>query len=352
MIQLHSLLPEIAQRELRCVSVQQQPGAPRASGLPSGAYAFVEYYCEDLNCDCRRVFIEVIAQHSSGEVLASINYGWEAESFYRKRMPYDPDAARLIVEGSLDPMNTQSEHSNDLLELFQQHVLDEPYRLRLRNHYELFREELRRRSRSAEGDSRSAADESPAGPAAAEHADFHAERDSRSAADESQPSIHKIDETRIPAARRERFREVAALIEEFGRQHLDPELTGFVIELWRRICRRQKPDCLRGQPTVWAASVTHVIARMNFLFDRSQPVHLSFDTICGFYQANKTTVGSKATEIERTLRLQQHSEPGLCRRKFLEQFTTVRFSNGMVLPWSMAKEMGYLPPDARIEDLR
>jgi hypothetical protein len=34
---------------------------------------------------------------------------------------------------------------------------------------------------------------------------------------------------------------------------------------------------------------------MNFLFDRSQPVHLTFDTVCNFYQTNKTTVGSKAT---------------------------------------------------------
>ena len=110
----------------------------------------------------------------------------------------------------------------------------------------------------------------------------------------------------IPSERRERFDEVAGLIEQFGQQHLDAELTGFAIELWKRVCRRKAPDCLFGKPSVWAASVTHVIARMNFLFDRSQPVHLTFGAICDFFQTSKNTVGGKATEIERTLRLGQH----------------------------------------------
>lgn len=141
----HSMLPEIAQREVRCIHLQVVPGVAPDSGLSAGEYAFVEFYCEDLACDCRRVFLEVIARHRQDEVLASINYGWEKETFYRKRMPWDPRAPKEIVQGSLDPINEQSEHAEELLDLFQRHVLDEPYRLRLRRHYRLFREELRRR---------------------------------------------------------------------------------------------------------------------------------------------------------------------------------------------------------------
>ena len=116
-----------------------------SSSLSAGEYAFVEFYCEDLNCDCRRVFLQVIARHQRDQVLASINYGWEKESFYRKRMSWDPDSAREIVRGSLDPINQQSEHAEELLELFQRRVLDEVYRLRLRRHHQLFRDELRGR---------------------------------------------------------------------------------------------------------------------------------------------------------------------------------------------------------------
>lgn len=327
MIQFHSVLPEIAQREVRCIQVQPAPGAPPTPGLPGEEYAFVESYCEDLNCDCRRVFIQVIARHQRDRVLASINYGWEEEAFYRNRMPYDPEAPREIVQGSLDPINAQSEHAEELLDLFQHHVLDETYRQRLRRHHELFREELRRRQ------------------------NLLATQDSPSIS-QVQPNSadSETDASRIPTAHRERFGEVAALLQQFGQEHLDAELTGFVLELWKRVCRRKAPDCLRGKATVWAASVIHVIARMNFLFDRSQPVHLTFETICKFFQANRATVGGKATEIERMLKLRQHSEPGLCRSELVETFTNIRLSNGMVLSWKMAKQMGYVPADARLED--
>jgi hypothetical protein len=153
-------------------------------------------------------------------------------------------------------------------------------------------------------------------------------------------------DARIPVEKRERFSEVAALLEQFGQAHLDPELTEFTQELWRRVCRRQTMDCRRGKPAIWAASVVHVIARMNFLFDRSQRVRVSFDTICASFQANKTTVGSKASELERALHLRQHSEPGLCRREFMDDFTTVQLSNGMIVSLGMAKKMGLVPPDA------
>lgn len=149
MIPFHSLFPELAQREVRCLRFGIPAGGPPGSGPTAGEYAFVEFYCEDLDCDCRRVFLQVIARHQADRVVASINYGWEDEAFYRERMPWDPKAPREVVEGALDPINRQSEHSAELLELFQTQVLDEPYRLRLRRHYQLFRDELRRRTPSA-----------------------------------------------------------------------------------------------------------------------------------------------------------------------------------------------------------
>ncbi|MBX3733106.1 MAG: hypothetical protein KF791_10990 [Verrucomicrobiae bacterium] len=330
MIPLHSLLPELAQREVRWLHVGVGPGADPGPGLPAGEYAFVEHYCEDLNCDCRRVFLKVIERNQTDRVLASINYGWENEAFYREHMPWDPEAPRQVVEGSLDPINPQSRHSEELLRWFQMQVLDESYRQRLRRHWELFRDELRRQTSAASPGSGGSADDD----------------DVRDRPTPPSPAAQKI-----PPERHERFNEVVALMDAFARQHLDAELTGFVMELWSRICRRKAPDCLRGKPAVWAASVVHVIARMNFLFDRGQPVHLKFDTICKFFQTNKTTIGGKASEIERNLRLRQHSEPGLCRREFLESFTMVRLSSGMVVPWRMARELGCLPPDAKLEDL-
>ena len=119
-------------------------------GLPSDDYAFIEFYCEDRLCDCRRVFIEVLSRKTKA-VLASINFGWEKESFYRKKIPFDPEAPRRITRGWLDPLHPQSKHAKELLRLFQGVVGDASYCLRLKRHYQLFKSCLEQEQRSPAG---------------------------------------------------------------------------------------------------------------------------------------------------------------------------------------------------------
>jgi hypothetical protein len=106
----------------------------------------VEFYCAKPDCDCRRVVLQVFGGRQPDKALATISYGWENEAFYRKQMPWAPADARGVIRGELDPMLEQSEFAEEFLELFQNVVLDEPYRLRLRRHYRLFKEELARRA--------------------------------------------------------------------------------------------------------------------------------------------------------------------------------------------------------------
>jgi hypothetical protein len=48
MIPLHSVLPEIAQREVRCIHLGRAPGMTPDSGPTEGEYAYVEFYCDAL----------------------------------------------------------------------------------------------------------------------------------------------------------------------------------------------------------------------------------------------------------------------------------------------------------------
>lgn len=145
MIPFATLCPEIAVREVRCIIVGPVIDSNADSGIVPDNYAFFEYYCDDLKCDCRRAYLQVRAEGQPDKIFASINVGWESEAFYRKRMPWDPDAARGILRGELDPINKQSEFAEEFLDLFHRLILDVPYRMRLRRHYRLFREELEAR---------------------------------------------------------------------------------------------------------------------------------------------------------------------------------------------------------------
>lgn len=136
MIAFQSRCPDEAARETFGFVIQ--PGG----ALPAGEYALVEWYCEDPDCDCRRAFLQVVRRSPSGPILASINYGWESRAFYKRKMPYDPDAPREVTGGSLDPLNTQSSLAPAALKIFQRLVAEGEIAGFLKRRYEMFKATL------------------------------------------------------------------------------------------------------------------------------------------------------------------------------------------------------------------
>ena len=109
-------------------------------GLPDGEYAFLEYYCNEPGCDCRRVHIVAISRDTPGKILATINYGWESIEFYKKWAEYESDDEDYRGP-ILEPFGQQTELAPYLLELFKSVALEDPrYVDRLRRHYRMFKQ--------------------------------------------------------------------------------------------------------------------------------------------------------------------------------------------------------------------
>jgi len=138
-----------------------------------------------------------------------------------------------------------------------------------------------------------------------------------------------------------RIEEVQTLLEAFSREHLTPELAGCVRELWKQIGRKRNFIITGGRKEVWASAVIYVIARLNFLFDQSNPHYLPPDVICNFFDTKKSTVASKAAQIEHACRIRMGQE-GLCSPEISDSFTFLQFPNGLVVSKKMAKDMGML----------
>ena len=102
MTPLHTRCPELARTETRGFVIAA--GGP----VPAGTYGIIEWFCEDPGCDCRRAFLQIISEREPAKILASLNYGWETRAFYRRLLPFDPQAPKEITDGSLDPINPQS----------------------------------------------------------------------------------------------------------------------------------------------------------------------------------------------------------------------------------------------------
>ena len=123
---------DLALKEMRSATVREQPG------VPDGEYSFLELYCDEADCDCRRVIIDVMTADTGSKIWATINFGWETLEFYEKWMR-DKELAKHVIGASLDMLNPQSRYSDALLRLFKWVLEDEAYVERLKRHYALFK---------------------------------------------------------------------------------------------------------------------------------------------------------------------------------------------------------------------
>ena len=73
----HNRFPEIAEAETREITVFDD------SEVPADSYGLLESYCNDKDCDCRRVFLAVLSRKNE-EIMAVIAFGWASKAYYAK----------------------------------------------------------------------------------------------------------------------------------------------------------------------------------------------------------------------------------------------------------------------------
>ena len=142
-------------------------------------------------------------------------------------------------------------------------------------------------------------------------------------------------------------KQISDLINSFGSQFLDAEITGFAVALCKKIGRMKKLFIERGKHEIWAASIIHAIARINFLLDPQIDLHITHEDISEFFNTKKTTLGSKASQIMEACNLYPGVE-GFCRPEIRDMFSMVELENGMVIPKSMTDKLYLESSEAKI----
>ena len=134
-----SYFPDVAERETRMIILKD--GSP--FGLPSVEYAFLEMYCDEKGCDCRRVFWSVFTSQRM-DIAAVIAYGWEPEDFYAKWLGEDDPLVIKELKGpSLNTTSPQSDLAPGILKLVEDVLLnDSSYIERVKAPYKMFREKI------------------------------------------------------------------------------------------------------------------------------------------------------------------------------------------------------------------
>ena len=133
-VPFHEKFPEIAATETRALIAINDPE------LPAGNYGLVEAYCDEVGCDCRRVFFNVFSEERK-EIVAVIAYGWEKRKFYADW--FGDNDPRIIAELQgpiLNLASHQSELAPILLDKIKYVLKDRNYVERIKRHYRMFKD--------------------------------------------------------------------------------------------------------------------------------------------------------------------------------------------------------------------
>lgn len=101
--------------------------------LPDGDYRFVDTYCTDPECDCRKTMIIV---YRNDVHVSTINFGWESAAFYREWMgdSSEDDMGLPISGASIDITSPDGVPPSGMLAFFYA-LLDENWTSKFKTHY-------------------------------------------------------------------------------------------------------------------------------------------------------------------------------------------------------------------------
>ena len=126
-----SRFPQLALKECRAATLS--PG--NHFRLPPDQYAMLELYCDEPNCDCRRVLLRVVGLQRGP--VATVNFGWEPLDFYAGYL--GEEWAKELQGPNLLMGAPQSELAPQALEVAEFVLSDPDYVERCVRHYRMFR---------------------------------------------------------------------------------------------------------------------------------------------------------------------------------------------------------------------
>jgi hypothetical protein len=107
----------------------------------------------------------------------------------------------------------------------------------------------------------------------------------------------------VPAAMKPRYDEITAATDAFCRQHLNDEYAQVCREMTAAIGRKRPSPLATGKANTWAAGIVQTVGGINFLFDKSQALHMRSDDLAAGFGLSKSTVANKSKEIKDLLKI-------------------------------------------------
>ncbi|MCL2298848.1 MAG: DUF6398 domain-containing protein [Firmicutes bacterium] len=101
----------------------------------------------------------------------------------------------------------------------------------------------------------------------------------------------------IPKTMQAKYDEIAPLIVVFCDEKLNDDYKALCLRLLEKLCRKRPSPLLGGRAHTWAAGIAHAIGTNNFIFDKSQDIHMTAGELAAGFGLSVATTGQKSKEI-------------------------------------------------------
>ena len=121
----------------------------------------------------------------------------------------------------------------------------------------------------------------------------------------------------VPVKMQAVYDEITKLTDAVCLKNLDEDYAHLARKMTAALARKRPSPLERGRKDVWAAAIAYALATVNFLFDKSQVLHMTAEELAALFGVSQKTAANKARQIRDILDICQ-ADPNWWRPSNLE----------------------------------
>lgn len=108
---------------------------------------------------------------------------------------------------------------------------------------------------------------------------------------------------KIPKEMQKTYEEISQLLIAYSAEYLSKEYEELCLHALEKLCRKRPSPLKSGRSNTWAAGIVYAVGTNNFIFDKSQPIHMTAKELVAPFGVSASTASSKAAMIKKMLKI-------------------------------------------------
>nr|WP_296441023.1 DUF6398 domain-containing protein [uncultured Acetatifactor sp.] len=107
----------------------------------------------------------------------------------------------------------------------------------------------------------------------------------------------------IPKEMQNTYEAISKLLTDYSAEYLNKEYEELCLHALEKLCCKRPSPLKSGTVYSWAAGIVYAVGSNNFIFDKSQPIHMTAKELAAPFGIAASTASNKAATIKKLLKI-------------------------------------------------